>query len=364
MAEDTLPPQDDISNAGPTEQELLDAVMANSPIMDEMEVPLPVEEEIVEDPEDSNAEDPEEFEEAVSEEEEEVEYEEDDTVDEDGAEAPTQEADVFTSEDLDLDAQVMVKVDGEEMAVSFGDLMKGYQTDAHLSKQGRELGEARKALDEERNSKLEELTQIGQAAASIVGQDEQKFSAQYHKLEKDIEKARDDGDTYELGELKDKREQAQKKYWEARQKREGILKAVQEQQGAAEQEKFEAQIQTFHNVIPDMIPDFDEKVAGEIREFAVSEGIAEELLSNIVDPTVVKFIDDYRRLKQGVKKGAAKRKTVPAKKAVPTKKATPAKKKAQQKENALRNKVMSGDASKADQDAFLKSYASKSLSNL
>ena len=108
--------------------------MANSPIMDEVAPPLPEEEEIVQDPEESDVEDPEdESEEAVSEEEEEVEEDEEEVEDEDADdESATQEADVFTSDDLDLDAKVLVKVDGEEQEVSFGDLMKGYQTDAHL----------------------------------------------------------------------------------------------------------------------------------------------------------------------------------------------------------------------------------------
>ena len=146
--QETLPTSDDAQNQGPSEQELLDAVMANSPIMDEVGVPLPEEEEIAEDPEESEVEDPEESEEAVSEEEEEVEESEEEDTDEDAAEAATQDADVFTADDLDLDAKVSVKIDGEEMEVSFGDLIKGYQTDAHLSKKGREFGEAQKQFEE------------------------------------------------------------------------------------------------------------------------------------------------------------------------------------------------------------------------
>ena len=36
----------------------------------------------------------------------------------------TQEPEIYTADDLDLDAQVAVKIDGEESAVSFGDLIK------------------------------------------------------------------------------------------------------------------------------------------------------------------------------------------------------------------------------------------------
>ena len=164
---ETLPGMDDVQNQDQTEQDLLDAVMANSPIMDEVAVPLPEEEISDVDPEESADEDPEEVEEAVSEDDEE-EYEEEveEDADEDAAdEAATQDSDVFTADDLDLDAKVMVKIDGEEQEVSFGDLLKGYQTDAHLSKQGRELGEARKGF---RSGTRREAWRIGSDCCGII----------------------------------------------------------------------------------------------------------------------------------------------------------------------------------------------------
>ena len=139
--------------------------------MDEIAPPLPEEEEIVEDPETSEEveEDPAE-EEAVSEEDEEVEEtEEEDEAEDADEESATQEAEVYTADDLDLDAMVTVKIDGEEQNVSFGDLIKGYQTDSHLSKKGRELGEAQKALDAERAEKLQEIEQLAQANAAMLG---------------------------------------------------------------------------------------------------------------------------------------------------------------------------------------------------
>ena len=268
--------------------------------MEEVGVPLPEEEISDVDPEESADEDPEEAEEAVSEdEEEEVEEEVEEDADEDAAdEAATQDSDVFTADDLDLDAKVMVKIDGEEQEVSFGDLLKGYQTDAHLSKQGRELGEARKALEAERAEKLGELDQIAAASATILGGAEQSYAKEYHSIEEKIEKAREAGDTYEVNELKDKREQIQKKYWGARKQREDMMGAVQKQREEAEKEQWEKQIQHFQEEIPNLIPDFNEDVAKDIRSFAIDEGINPEILDQITDPVIVKFVDDYRRLKQ------------------------------------------------------------------
>ena len=361
---DTLPSMDDGQDQGPSEQELLDAVMANSPIMDEVAPPLPEEEEMVQDPEESDVEDPEdESEEAVSEEEEEVEEDEEEVEDEDADdESATQEADVFTSDDLDLDAKVLVKVDGEEQEVSFGDLMKGYQTDAHLSKKGRELGEAQKAWEEEKAQQIEQVNHVAEASAAILMQGEKLFADQYNDLEKQIEKARADGDTYEMNELKDKREQAQKNYWASRKRRESVMEQVKEQKEALEVENWNKQLEHFHEEIPNLIPDFDEKVATDIRNFAVEDaGLDPNVLDSITDPKIVYAIYDYMNLKKGIAKGTAKRKAVPSKKAVPTKKAKPAQKKAQDKAKVVRAKGLSEDASKEDQDAFLRQYAAKSL---
>ena len=164
------------------------------------EVPLPEEEVEDEDSEAPVEEDPDDTDAAVSDEESEEEAEE--TEDEDGAEAPTQDADVFTVDDLDLDAKVSVKIDGEEMEVSFADLLKGYQTDASLSKKGRELGEARKAIDEERVSKLAEIRKMSDATNAMLSMDEQKLAKEYHDIEAKIKEARESGDTYELGDSK------------------------------------------------------------------------------------------------------------------------------------------------------------------
>ena len=56
--------------------------------------------------------------------EEEVEEESDEDGDEsEEEESPTQEVNVYTADDLDLDALVRVKIDGEEVDVSFSDLL-------------------------------------------------------------------------------------------------------------------------------------------------------------------------------------------------------------------------------------------------
>ena len=353
---------DDVQVDGQSEKQLLDAVLANSELAQQAGiVPLPEEEIVEDDPVEAEEQDPE-SEEAVSEDEgEEVEVVEEQDLDEDAAQAATQQDEVYTADDLDLDAQVSVKIDGEETAVSFGDLLKGYTTEQSLSKKGRELGEARKLLEDERAEKIGQLERVATATSVIIGQREEVLAKGYHDIEKSIEKARADGDTYEVNELKDKREQAQKQYWEVRNQREGMIKAVEQERQKVTKENWEKEVKHFQETIPTMIPDFNEGIATKIRDFAISEGINPAALDTVTDPGIVKFVDDFRRLKESTTKGAAKRKINPAKKALPTKKPKSLQKKAADKANSLRAKAFAKDSSKADQDAFLKQLASNSL---
>ena len=98
----------------------------------------------------------------------------------------------------------------------------------------------------------------------------------------------------------------------------------------------------------------------ESYAWALENGIADELLNTVMDPNVVKFIDDYRRLKNGITKGAAKRKEVPTKK-VPTKKPAAVNKKAADKEKMVKARAFKEGVSKDDQMDFLRQYASNSL---
>ena len=356
---------DDARDGGPSEQELLDAVMRNSDIMNEagFEAPPLPGEDLDEDPVDYDDEQDPESDVAADTEEDDEEYEEDEVETEGEDDTSTQEPDVYTADDLDLDAQVSVKIDGEEVAVSFGDLLKGYTTEQSLSKKGRELGEARKALDAERNEKIGQLDQVAQASAAVLMKPEQEAAKAYHDIEAQIKKARDDGDTFELGELKDKREQAQAKYWEAKNSRESILTQVEQHKQEQAELAWQEQIDHFNTAIPELIADFSPEVATAIREFAIEEGVAAGILDTITDPSIVKFVDDYRRLKQGVSKGKAKRKAASTKK-VPAKKSTPVNQKKATKKANLRNKVLSGNGNEGDEMNFLRNFASESLKNI
>ena len=351
---DSTQPDDSTATDSRTEEQLLADIVANS----EFTESLPNEQDVPELDTEETAEDPDAEESENEEVEEEVETEEVEATDED--DTSTQESEVYATEDLDLDAKVAIKIDGKDTEVSFSDLIKGYSTEQHLSNEGRKLGDARKQLDEEYEKKFKEINDLGQASSAVLYREEQALAKEYHDIESQIDQARKDGDTYEVNELKDKREQAQKNYWNARNGREQLVKQVQAQVQEQNTKQWNEQLESFNKAIPEMIPDFNEKTAVAIREFAIAEGIQPEILDTIVDPVIVKFVDDYRRLKQGVTKGSAKRKATVVKKA-PVRKAKTRSQKEVDQETKIRQRAFAEDSSNEDQMAFLRGLANKSL---
>ncbi len=266
----------------------------------------------------------------------------------------TRDDDLPDEEEVDWDYQVPVKIDGEIEYVSLSELRKGFATDQHLSKKGREVSELEKSLQEEYEGKTNQVVELGTALATQLQKQETVLAQEFHDLESKIKTARENGDTYELNELKDKRETAQAKYWEARNEREGISGAIQQQQQEQLQLQVDGLLETFESEIQDLVPDFD---AESVRDFALGEGVPEEFLDIIFDARVVKFVDDYRQLKQKTSSGSAKRKRVNKAKGVPSKRKATKAQRAQRESGARRDQVLSGEGNDADQLEFLKSLS-------
>ena len=355
---DSTPPRDDsIATDSRTEEALLADIVKNS----EFVQPLTDEQVPEDDTAETESEDPD-TEEAIPEEiEEEDNTEESKEVVED--DTSTQDTSVFTPEELDLDSQVAIKIDGKETNVSFSDLIKGYSTEQSLSNKGRELGDARKQLENEFGKRFEEIKNLSTASAALLYKDEQSLAKEFHDLESKIQKARDEGDTYEINDLKDKREQTQKNYWNLRKDREALMTTVKKQSEEIQKKQWEEGLVNYNKEINTLIPDYNDNLVKDIREFALKEGLPESLIDTVIDPNIVKFVDDYRRLKKGINTGVAKRKAITVKK-VPVKKAKSINQKKLDKEAVIRKKALSENSSSEDQMAFLKGLAERSLNNI
>jgi len=267
--------------------------------------------------------------------------------------------DVFDVDELE-DIMVSHKIDGEEITQPLSEWIASSATKQHLSQQGREIGEQRKALEEERNQKLQELDQLGQTLSANLYSNEVRSQREYHELSNKIAKAEEEDDAYELGELTKQRTRKQKEYWEARNGREAVMNSIQQKQKEAQLSAFEDRVKQFNEVMPTIVNDWNEDVAKEVREFAIAEGIPEALINVITEPSIVKFVYDYKNLKNGVSRGAEKRK-VTKKLKTPAKRSRPANKVQMDREAMIKARAFKQDSSKADQDAFMKQYALKSL---
>jgi len=358
---------DDGGYSADLEAKSLDDILRNSPAAEllglkDQEESLPEEDDSVPSPDESEEEqeaqeNSEESENDLDENEESVEDEEEEKAEDDES---TQDADLPSENDIDWEYKVPVTIDGKTEYVTLEEIRKGYSTDKHLSQKGRELGELKKQIEQERTEKLQELVTLGQVVHQEITAIETKLTQEYNSLSAQIDKAKEEGDTYTARELKERREEVQEEYWLARNKREESTKSVvakiQEQQ-TEQQTKL---LNEFSETIKDFIPDFSETTAKSIREFALKEGIPEALLEQIYSPAAIKFINDYRKLKTAKEKGEVKRKTVPAVKSVPTKKGTPATQKQKSVDQESRKRVLSGQGSNQDQLDFLKRISSVS----
>ena len=122
----------------------------------------------------------------------------------------------------------------------------------------------------------------------------------------------------------------------------------------------EKEIRKLKENYPYVITKFKEESGNCIKEISIEESIAPKILDSIAEPAIVKFVDDFRRLKQGVSKGAVKRKSTPTKKA-PLRKAKTISKQKQDAAEQKRKRALSGNASAEEQQDFLRTLAERSL---
>lgn len=347
-----------------SEAKSLDDILRNSPMRDRLglaedeEESLPKEDDIDPTPDDSSEEEvPEENDEEsddVDEEENEEDTDEESTDEDDKS---TQNSEQISEEDIDWEYKIPIKVDGKIEYVTLEEVRKGYSTDQHLSQKGRELGELKKQVEAERTEKLNELVQLGTSLHDTLTSEETRLASEYHRLNAALQEARDNDDTYTARELREQVEEAQSKYWEKRNEREVKIKAVAEKLRDEQRAQQQQLLQKFQEDIPTYIPGFDEKTAKDIRTFALNEGLPEELLNQVYDARVVKFINEYRKLKTAKDMGAEKRKAAP-KKSIPVKKGKSIDEAKQAKSQSNRAKVLTGAGSERDQLDFLKNISS------
>jgi hypothetical protein len=358
----TTVPKMDQSGSGDSHDINITDILANSPIMkmvtgDEEEESQS--EDLIEETDDSD-EDLEDSDEDANEDEDNEEGEEnadedDENEDEDDS---TQEGELSEA-DVDWDFEIPVKIDGEESTISLEELRKGYQTQKHLSNQGRELGEQRKALEKEQKEKLAEITGLADAMTETLMVDENKYGLEYNTIKDEIAQLRKDGDKFAIADKKDELEVAQEKYWEARKLREKTQEDIKGKQDEATKADWDDKVKDFSERIEDFVPNFDQETATAVRSFAIEQGIPEAIIDQVTSPEMVKFVNDYRLQMEKLNKGTAKRKKTVKRKVTPTKKNSTTNQKASRKKVNTSAKLAAGTLSESEGDDFIKNLASR-----
>jgi len=302
-------------------------------------------EEAVEESDDAEAEETEELE--GEEQEEETEESEDD-----GEDLP--ENDSEEDSELDLDYLVPVKIDGEESEVTMQELIRGYQTAAHANKKSIDASEQLKiaqALAQESTALKEENAKL---LSTTVDAEERQLAAYDRKIQQLIA----DDDMYELPKWQEARRVKAKEIQETKSKANQLEKESQQEQqmtyDANLQAYKEQAVEQLNSTIPGWEKSYDEVVNWAVKDLGLPD------FADVVDPSVIALMYDYKTLKDGQKSAVTKRKKAPVK-SVKAKKSVDKNAKVKEKADNLRKKVLQGGATENQQDEFLGSMVDQIL---
>lgn len=359
QADNGLPPSGDDNVSLPDIDAALDGILGNSEILSQA-AGIPTQEEYEDDDDDASSDDDLADEDESGDEEENDDGDDaGDEGDDDGDEEDSTEGDdddeAGDGDEIDWEFKLPVKIDGEESEVDLKELVKGYQTSQHLSKKGRELANERKEFE---SLKAEEIGKVTQTAKLLQAQSmvsENALAEEYKELDAELKAAKKSRDNYKADEIQEKLEDVQKRYWQSRKTRERIAEAVQAQEKSDAEKRFAKQVEKFNEEIGDYVPDFNEDKATELREFAISKGIPQEVLQTLADARIIGALNEFMELSKKVSKGSAKRKAAPKRTPTTTKKAKPTAQKKAEKQKAVSKRIASGDATQDDLESALDS---------
>lgn len=333
-------------NEGLSEEEMLDALAGD--FFEEEDLPeqeVDDTEEAVEESDDAEAEETEELE--GEEQEEETEESEDD-----GEDLP--ENDSEEDSELDLDYLVPVKIDGEESEVTMQELIRGYQTAAHANKKSIDASEQLKiaqALAEESTALKEENAKL---LSTTVDAEERQLAAYDRKIQQLIA----DDDMYELPKWQEARRVKAREIQESKKEASRLENEAKEEKQKTEDANLQAYKEQAVEELNSKIPGW-EKTYDEVVNWAVKDlGLA--AFADVVDPSVIALMYDYKTLKDGQKSAVTKRKKAPVK-SVKAKKSVDKNAKVKEKADNLRKKVLQGGATENQQDEFLGSMVDQIL---
>jgi cytochrome oxidase Cu insertion factor (SCO1/SenC/PrrC family) len=212
--------------------------------------------------------------------EEESEEESDEEVEEEEAE----ESDEEDQEEPDLFA---VKVDGEEIEVTFDELLKGYSRQSDYTKKTQELSQGRKEIEEAKSNYDSELSKIQQERQHYVTQINQILQnsannlQEYDKIDWDTLK---NDDPIEYVKLREDYRDGKEKMQALDQQRQMAMQQQQAEAQKVQQEAIEVERAKMVEALPEWAdPDKQKELATDVKNYALTQGFSEEELNSLID---------------------------------------------------------------------------------
>lgn len=260
------------------------------------------------DVEDSDIEDDEDLESDEDDEDpEEDDTEEDTEDDQEDEEQDESEAELVAFDD---DTLVEISVDGESKQASIKDLKRLYGQEASLTRKSQEAASQRKSADE----------QMQKADASLQAMISRAQERYKPYSEVDMLVASKNMSAEDFTQLRAESRQAEEDLKFLTEEADGFYGYVQQQQAQAQQEQAKECVQ----VLQREIPDWNNTLYNDIRQYAITNGLPEQAVNQYADPNVIMLLNKARMFDQTTKVATVK-KAKAAKRVLRTKKAPPTK---------------------------------------
>jgi len=312
-AEAILGNWEDPETVSEEEQEATDETTSETEVEESVETEDETEDlETDEDDEDPEEEDPED-----TEDDEEEEQDED-----------SEEAEVVAFDD---DTLVEISVDGESKQASIKDLKRLYGQEASLTRKSQETASQRKMADEQ-------LQKADASLQAMISRAQERFKP-YSEV--DMLVASKNMSAEDFTQLRAEAKQAEDDLKFLTEEADGFYGYVKQQQSQAMQDQAKECVK----VLQREIPDWNNSMYNDIRQYAITNGLPEEAVNQYVDPNVIMLLNKARMFDQTTKVATVK-KAKAAKKILRTKKAPPSKtdiKRNRQQKNVDRLRSNSND---------------------
>tara|TARA_B100000767_G_scaffold233254_1_gene225521 strand:+ start:6117 stop:7142 length:1026 start_codon:yes stop_codon:yes gene_type:complete len=260
--------------------------------------------------------------------------EDDEDPEEDDSQEDTEEDQEDTEVELvefDDDTLVEISVDGESKQASIKDLKRLYGQEASLTRKSQETASQRKMADEQ-------LQKADASLQAMISRAQERYKP-YSEV--DMLVASKNMSSEDFTQLRVEAKQAEDDLKFLTEEADGFYGYVKTQQSQAQQEQAKECVK----VLQREIPDWNNSMYNDIRQYAISNGLPEEAVNNYVDPNVLMLLNKARMFDQTTKVATVK-KAKAAKKVLRTKKAPPSKtdiKRDRQQQNVDRLRSNSND---------------------